>query len=287
MAYGFLFAVLTGVFFGLQGTFGKFISKGLPASFLTWATFAFTAPFVILLLTITGIPEIGWAQFSWSTLTSFVVNVIAWNLFFRALSASPLYLTMPFTAFTPLFLIPMGFIILGELPGVYGLVGILLIISGAYAIHLQSKNIFQPLLSVLREKGSRFMLVVAAIWSISSSVEKVAILNSSPQFYAVIIHLLLGTAYFPVVYFRHRHLLQELPHHLLKFFIMGAISGLLVIFQFTALIYLDVSYVIAFKRAGVIVSVFLGFLFFGESKIVKNLIATTVIVSGALFIILE
>jgi drug/metabolite transporter (DMT)-like permease len=118
MTTGYLLAILTGLFFGLQGTYGKSLGKQFSPAILTWATFAFAVPFLLLLLVYRGIPHIDWPDFLWSAIVSFLVNVVAWNLFFRALSLSPLFLTMPFTSLTPLFLVPVAFFILGELPDI-------------------------------------------------------------------------------------------------------------------------------------------------------------------------
>jgi uncharacterized membrane protein len=54
----------------------------------------------------------------------------------------------------------------------------------------------------------------------------------------------------------------------------------LTIFQFTALKHALVSYVIAFKRSGVVVSVILGALLFGEKSLLKNLICTALMIVG-------
>jgi drug/metabolite transporter (DMT)-like permease len=283
---GYLFAALTGFLFGFQGAYGRFVANKFPSAFLTWASFAFAVPLVITLLFVRGIPTIDGFNFAWATATSFILNTVAWNLFFRALAASPLYLTMPFTAFTPIFLIPIAFAILGELPERQGFLGIILIIAGAYIIHLRAGNLFQPLVNILREKGTRYMLVVAFIWSISATVDKVAVLSSSPEFYGVTIYLLLAGVYSPYIYWHHRELLKGIVVHLKNLIFLGALSGGVVIFQFLALQYLEVSYVIAFKRAGIIFSVLSGYFFFGEKNIVKNSLATAMIISGAILIIL-
>lgn len=284
MSVGYLFAILTGFLFGLQGTYGKSVSGAFPATLLAWANFTFAIPFILLLLLFSPFPTVDWFNFGWATLTSFVVNIVAWILFFRALSLSPLYLTMPFTALTPLFTIPVAFVLLHEAPGMKGAVGIALIIAGAYGIHARGKSIWQPFLNLYREKGTRYMLIVALIWSVSATVEKVAVRNSSPQFYALVIHLLLAGAYFPYVFRKQRQYFARMARYGYRLAILGAITGIMAICQFSALKYLDVSYVIAFKRAGVIVSVLLGYLIFKEKGIVRNLLATLMIVLGAILL---
>ena len=67
MTSGYFFAILTGIFFGLQGTFGKILGKKLPPSLTTWGMFTFSLPFLALLLLYQGIPEIELRTFIWST----------------------------------------------------------------------------------------------------------------------------------------------------------------------------------------------------------------------------
>jgi drug/metabolite transporter (DMT)-like permease len=50
MITGYLFAALTGLLFGFQGVYGRFLANKFPSVFLTWASFAFAVPLVITLL---------------------------------------------------------------------------------------------------------------------------------------------------------------------------------------------------------------------------------------------
>jgi drug/metabolite transporter (DMT)-like permease len=284
MLSGYLFAILTGIFYGLQGTYGKVLTRNIPIPILTWGSFFFTLPYLGILLIFQGIPEVQWKDFLWATGVSFLVNVVAWNLYFRALRSAPLAHTMPFTAFTPLFLIPVSFILIGELPSWRGVAGILLIISGGYGIHLKSSNLLEPLRSLIRNTGTRLMLIVAFIWSISATVEKVAVLASSQSFYAFTIFSLLSLAYLPYLLWKPEEKLTIVQQNLLPLFLFGLISGAMIWFQFTALKYLLVSYVIAFKRAGVVVSVFLGIWLFKEKGAFQNLLCTFLMVAGVFLI---
>jgi len=130
------------------------------------------------------------------------------------------------------------------------------------------------------------MMIVAVMWSVTSTVEKVAVLSSSPEFYAVTINFLLSAAYLPYIYFFYREPAKGIFKNLARLSLIGLISGAMALFQFTALQYLFVSYVIAFKRAGAIVSVALGFILFREENILKNLVFTSLMVAGVVLIML-
>ncbi|GAB4363426.1 MAG: hypothetical protein Kow0042_01320 [Calditrichia bacterium] len=284
MLNGYLFAVLTGVFFGIQGVYGKILTRKLSPAILAWGSFTFTIPYLLIVVMAEGIPPIHWSSFLWATFTSFSINLFAWLLFFQALEAADLAHTMPFTSFTTLFLIPVAFVLLRELPDQTGVAGILLVFLGGYGIHLKKMNLFEPLKNIFHNKGTRLMLMVALMWSVSATVEKVAVLSSSQAFYGVTINTLLALAYTPLVIWKQRDQFAKVRFNLIPLFILGSISGLLILAQFTALKLLLVSYVIAFKRAGVIISVFLGMILFKERNPLQNLFFTFLMVIGVFLI---
>jgi len=281
---GYIYAILTGVFFGLQGIFGKVISTKLPPLLGAWANFTFALPLLLVYLIFQGIPTIDWWNFSWATILSFSINFFAWYLFFKSFHRTPLSQTMPFTAFTPLFLIPVAYLLIGELPSIQGVLGILLIFVGGFTIHMQSIDIFSFFKNLKHATGTWLILIIAFLWSITASAEKIAILSSSQAFYGAVITLLLSLSYLPLVlrnFSRNYRLVQKFWPQLL---FLGLISGLMIIFQFTALKYLLVSYVISFKRAGIIISVLAGIVIYKEENAIKNLIATFIMILGVYLI---
>jgi uncharacterized membrane protein len=126
--------------------------------------------------------------------------------------------------------------------------------------------------------------LVALIWSVSATAEKVAVLSSSQFFYGSVILFLLSLAYFPLILKESKKV--ALGKNLPNLFLLGLISGLLMVFQFTALKYLYASYVIAFKRSGIIVSVFLGVILFKEKNALKNIISTILMIVGVFLILI-
>jgi len=137
MSVGYVLAILTGIFYGLQGVVGKWVVRDTPP--------------------VNPVPF-------WSaTLTSYAVNLLAWTLFFKSLQLSSIALTMPYTALTPLFIIPVSYILLGEIPSTPGVGGILLIILGAYGLQIPPGQWYQPIHGLFRDKGTRLMIGVAAL----------------------------------------------------------------------------------------------------------------------------
>src|SRR5215472_4926467 len=94
--------------------------------------------------------------------------------YFRALQISPMSLCVPFLAFAPVFLIPSGWILLGEMPAAQKLLGVVLIVVGSLVMHrrLFSQGLMAPVKAVIQEKGSRYMLLVSFIFSITNPLDK-------------------------------------------------------------------------------------------------------------------
>ncbi len=283
---GLLFAILTGLFFGLQGFYGKKVSTHVPPLMISWGSSFFSLPYLLIVLAVDGWPLIIWKDFLWSAAICFIINSFAWYFFFRALQMSPLAHTMPFTAFTPLFLIPVAFLLLGEIPDSKGVMGIICIFAGGYSIHLEPGKILSPLRNLGREPGTRLMLLVAILWSVTASAEKVAVLSSSQALYGSLISFLLSMVYIPLILRKVNYPVRLLKTHFRSLLLLGLISGLTLLFQFTALKFLLVSYVISFKRAGIIVSVLLGILIYREKNALKNLTSTLIMILGVFLILI-
>jgi drug/metabolite transporter (DMT)-like permease len=282
-----LFALFCSLFNALQGAQGKRILRRIDIHVVTWAMFAFALPLMCLGLGFEGLPEIQ-PPFWPAIVVTVGINLLAVTLYVRAIQLSPLSLTIPFLSFTPIVLILTGYVALGELPDIFGAVGILLIVFGAYVLNLDKlkEGLSAPLRSIAGERGSLLMLVVAILWGITAAADKVAMINSSPFFYLLAFDLLFSICYLPVLCTRVSRLRQQIiagASGLLVFALLGAV---MMFFQMMALRSGLVSYVIAIKRSGMVFSILLGYFFFGERHVTIRLIGAALMVVGVCLIIL-
>ena len=76
---------------------------------------------------------------------------------------------------------------MGEGLNRWGILGILLIASGSYFLGLGPghRRFWDPIKALARETGARLMLLVAAIYSVTAALFKLAILHSDPAFFGV------------------------------------------------------------------------------------------------------
>lgn len=280
-------ALTCSLFNALQGAYGKKILDRINPYVLTWAMFFYDLPILALVLAVDGIPEIQ-AGFWPALAVTLLINLLAMTLYIRAIKLSPLSLTIPLLSFTPLFLVLTAFIALGERPDRMGLAGILLIVVGAYCLGLKGRlgNILDPLRYLGRERGSQLMLAVAFLWGITAAADKAALMNASPIFFLFTFHLLFALLYIPVVRWRAGSEMGQIFRRTPALFLFALLGGIMIISQMLAVRLILVSYVIAIKRAGMVFSILLGYLFFEERHLGWRLAAAGLMVLGVCCLVL-
>ena len=124
------------------------------------------------------------------------------------------------------------------------------------------------------------MLGVAALWSVTSVLDKVCVTRSSPVFYMSAFHLLWVAGILPLLLITRRPILPTARREwrllgLIAFTHVGTLLAQMIAIQFTL-----VSYVIAIKRAGMLLSVLIGARFFGEQNLKRRLLGAAVMSIG-------
>lgn len=280
-----VFSLFTALFYSLEGVWIKKITKKINYFTATWALFAFAVPYVIIPFALTGIPEIK-GVFYYSLLGSLCINMAAFTLFSYAVKISPLSMTYPFLALTPVFLILSGYVFLGEMPGIYGIAGILLIVSGSYCLNIEemNKGFLGPFYAIKKEKGALIMILVAFLWSIASSLDKIAVLASNPFFYVFSINTCFCVFYLPFLMKINPKFFSEIREYKIDLAILGFFAGGMTLFQMLAVELTLISYTIAIKRAGMLFAMIFGLMFFNERLRVGRSIGTILIITGVLLI---
>jgi uncharacterized membrane protein len=114
------------------------------------------------------------------------LETAAWLLYLRAIRISPLSVTVPFLALTPVFAVLPARVFLGEAVGPLALSGVALIVAGSWAVNLSSAagGIAGPFRAAARERGVLLMVLVAAIFGVTSVIGKAIINHSSALYFA-------------------------------------------------------------------------------------------------------
>jgi drug/metabolite transporter (DMT)-like permease len=105
-------------------------------------------------------------------------------LLFQALKVSPLSVTIPFLSFTPVFAALLGRVVLDERPTALQWVGIAVVVVGALSVHAGGER---SLWRALREeRGSLYAVIVAALWSLTSNLDKLALEHATLPVHAAL-----------------------------------------------------------------------------------------------------
>jgi drug/metabolite transporter (DMT)-like permease len=280
-------AIVTAVGFAASNTYAKALTSRAHVYVVTWSMLALTIPWAALALAREGVPPIE-EGFYLAAFISVAVNMVGTTLSVKALSLSPLSLTLPFLAFTPLFMLVPSWVVLREAPDALGLTGVFLIVAGGYSMHLDKirRGFLAPVRAIASEKGSLIMLLVAAIWSISAVFDKVATVASSPSFYTTFFPAAFGVCYFPFMIYGARK--TPVTRDLLpRFVLLGLLTAVMTLSQFTAISMTVASYVIAIKRAGMVLSVVFGYFFFKEKHLRARLTGAVLMTAGVIVLSLH
>lgn len=223
-----------------------------------------------------------WPIFAWIL----PLTMIAVIFHFRAIYSSPLSLTMPFLAFTPVFVIITGHVLLGETLGIQGIGGILLVVAGGYVLNLDSTSSgwLAPIKAIGNEPGSLYMLVAASLYGLCAVGGKMLVLRSSPWFAGIFFFLIFDIALVGMLLLTRRTTLKQLCRKPGKGIVAGVVVVTEIIAHHLAISLVHAAYMVAIKRLAGIFAVGYGWLWFREANIRCRLLGTAIMTAGAMCI---
>ena len=218
-----------------------------------------------------------------------IFNSLAVLFYNMALKESDVSLSVPIISFTPLFLLFLSPLILNEIPTAYGILGVILVVFGAYTLQIskRSDGALAPFKALFSQRGPQYMLAVALIYGVTSNYDKVGILNSSPIFWVGTIALL-RSVFLGVFYIVERSRGKiRLDKKLVSGSILAGLASLiLLVCQMTAVKYGPVAYVISIKRFSMVLATLYGCLVLKEDGFKERTLGTLIMFCGLVIIIL-
>lgn len=232
-------------------------------------------------------PEVITGRFLWALIAGSIIQLAVILLYFKAIKRSELSVTVPLLTLTPLFMLLTSPIMIGEFPSALGIVGIVLIVVGTYISNLSedTKNFFAPFVSLVRNQGSRYMLIVAFLWSITANIDKIGVEETSPVFWAFTKDFLILFYLIPILAVKSPKPLQQINHRKWGLLLVGFFKSASVLTQMYALQFILVAYVISIKRASSIFIILFAFFYMNEKKNFKNRMTGIIIILCGLFVI--
>lgn len=230
-------------------------------------------------------------------------------LSYRALQVSPLSFCVPFMALTPVFLLPVGKFILHEQISSGMIVGVVLVVIGSLVINRQlvANGWLEPAKAIIREKGSRYMLIVAMLLTCTAALDKWFVSSPGNVDFAVRVSrsfsLSLGKCVVLMLFFAGLAWwrLRQSPapasaNNVLTtankgwmgvwrvaatwLVLAGIFEAVVLVLQLTAVQFTVTAIVISIKRSGILLACVLGWFLFKERGITDRVIGSCVMIAG-------
>ena len=283
-----IYALLTAILLATSDALTKRVLVSRDEYFVAWIRLIFTLPVFLVILMFIDIPDLDRTFWS-ATLIALPLEITAIILYTKALKTSPISLTMPLLALTPLFLIFISYIILGERVSISGGIGVFLIVIGSYMlnIHKIRQALTEPIKAIFKEKGSVMIIIVAFIFSITSSLGKMAIEHSSPMFFGSLYFILVTLLFTPIAIGKNKGKITVTRKDIIPLASLGITYSLMIIFHMLAISLTKVAYMISVKRMSILFSIFYGYILFKEEKIAGRATGGIIMFTGLVLIILS
>ena len=224
----------------------------------------------------------------WTTMTISALLAVAGNvLLVYALKASDLSVLGPLNAYKAVISLVLGVILIGEIPSVAGLAGVLLILAGSYFV--VDRDPTQPrrnaFAQFFRERGVQLRFAALVLSATEAVFLKRALLLSSALTTFVFWSLLgLPIAATAIVLLLRRQAANELVllrRNWLTYASLAMTTGLMqaaTVFTFGKL---QVGYSLALFQLSTVISVFLGYRYFLEINFRQRIVGSLIMIAGA------
>lgn len=236
----------------------------------------------IIFLFFTGIPKLGENFWIYAILGG-ITGALCNYFMVEALKFGELSVLGPINSYKAIIGMIFAIFLLGEFPNIFGLFGICLIIFGSYFIFdtLNFKEIF-------KRKDVQYRFYALFFSAIEAVFIKKVILLSSISF-SVITTCILGAVFSYLILLKDKIPQIKLPSK--NIFLMYLLTALCfgTMTLTTAFVFkrIAVSYALSLFQLSVILNVILGWKIFREKHIIKKIIGSTIIILGAVIIILN
>lgn len=264
--------------------FSKISLKDIDEYMTSWLFRVVTTLLMVPLVIVSGMPSLS-KQFWHALLVGGSLNTLTTLLYMKSLKYADVSLATPLLTFTPLFLLVTSPIIMGEYPSPAGVIGVIMIVVGAYVLNLNDarQGLLKPLKLLVENRGARYMLLVAFIWSITSNYDKIGALASSTLFWIFGMNAYCSLLLTPLI-LKNKVFKSMSIENIKPALMAGTMHAFMSVFQIAAVTMALVAYVIAIKRMNAIISVMLAKLLLEEREIKYRIAGAAFMVAGAVLI---
>jgi len=285
----FLLALLCAVSLAAADVASKHWLSDYNARELVLVRFSLSGLLVSPLLLVQPFPVLPMEFWGWIALL-LPLEIIALLLYVQAIRDHPLWLTLPYMAFTPVFITLTGWLLLGERVSISGFGGIFLVFTGTWLLNLAADNpegrypLLAPFTAILPNRGSRMMLLAAAIYSFTAVGSKAAMQYMPADLFGPFYFALLGATTLILFLVQKPETLRGLYRRPSHNVLVALFMAVMVITHFLAIQQVEAAYMIAVKRSSMLFGIVLGAILFREQGVGTHLAGGGLMVTGVMLI---
>lgn len=283
---GYFFGALSALLTTTRDLFSKKISSTIDGPTSAFASFLYALPYYAVVLVVCYL--LGWETFAFSS--SFIIYVLLRGFFdtlaewskMSSFQYGDISLVSGFLSLAPVFVLITSPIITGDIPTVFGVVGVLLTVIGGAIL------IYEPgvLSNKLERKGIGFALLASFFFSLLYCFDRLAVKEASPLLSGFSMTLIAAALLLPVVLLRGTFGSAFGKNERKFLWGRGFFEILFMVCKLYALMYLQAPYVAGLLKGSVLFSILGGKFFFDEKNIGRRLCAGGVIFIGIVVIII-
>jgi drug/metabolite transporter (DMT)-like permease len=198
----------------------------------------------------------------------------------------------PTMTLTPAFVVLIEWLLTGNLPGLPGVAGLAVLVSGSWLISVQRPipHWYDPLRRLFLEPGSALALTAALCFAAASTLGRIGIGMSDPLSFAVVVAVINPLILVIIFSSQDKHFLRDalppdLGRHAPALILLGVLFALMRIADQIALSLTLASYAMTVKRSGGVISVLLGHWYFREGSLATRLAGSLVMLIGLMLLI--
>ena len=256
----------------------------LVVNFLTYFLLSLVCLFIAAFIQWPVLPRQFWIY----SILGGIVGALGNGFLVKALQYGDLSILGPINSYKSVVGIMVGIILLGEIPNLWGILGIALIIYGSYFVLDTTTERFS--LALLKKRDIQYRLWAMILTAIEAVFVKKVILSSS-TIMAFMSWCCFGAVFsFVLLFIYRREINKEVKiisnRYIGKFAALIVCIGTMQLTTNYTFEHLAVGYSLSLFQLSTIVSVLLGYRFFKELDIRKKLIGSAIMIIGSIVIIL-
>ena len=284
----FWWSLIAAVFAAVSVILTKKALQNVSASLVAWVLFSLNTPILILIAFKDGVTEVN-SLFFLGAIGSASVFGIGKTIRLAAIKQNLLSKIAPLATFSAVFAYLLALIFLSEKIKLMGVIGLLLIILGAYILNAEnlSKDLLKPFKLLFTEKASGLFMLGVLLASISAILDKISITNTfptNPSLTLLMENIVISIILFIYLQKKKQGWIKQLKDNFKLLTLTSIIYMLSAIAVFSAFAIGPVALVIGIKQLQLFFVLLLSYLTFQDKPTKHSLLASVVMVIGVILI---